>query len=293
MLFRLSSSFLLLLLLACEPSGILPVTPPSPPAASASPAAVRPAPTASPVTLPADGSAAPADIQLAHPEGLYNGNLTAWREQQGQTLYFLVEGSRDGGTVWGSGVYTDDSHLPMAAVHAGLLAPGETGIVALQMLPGQSAYTGASYGGIQSRDYGPWSGSFRFVGALAESPLPSESAEPTPGASPAVSGPVLDNPGNLTAYRDRVGQQLRIALRASTDGTVWGSGVYTDDSSLATAAVHAGLLQPGEQGIVTVEMLPGLGAYGSETRHGVTSRDYGLWQGSFRFVGPAEDIRRN
>lgn len=290
MLTRLTICLSLFLLLACEaqPGGpVLPAPTASarPPGPSPSPSVSPVSPTASPVSQPAEpGTVPPADIQLAHPEGIYNGNLTAWRGQQGQTLYFLVEGARDGGTVWGSEVYTDDSHLPMAAVHAGLLAPGETGIVALQILPGQSAYTGTSYGGIQSRDYGAWPGSFRFVGALAE---------PAPSPSPAVSGPVQDDPGNLTAYRNQVGQQLRIALRASTDGVVWGSGVYTDDSSLATAAVHAGLLQPGEQGIVTVEILPGLAAYDSESRNGVTSRDYGSWLGSFRFVGPAENIRRS
>lgn len=286
MRFRLTSPLLLLLLLACEPltPGPLPATP----VPGVSPA-LSPSPMATPSLAPrptAPGATPPADIQLAHPEGLYNGNLTQWREQQGQTLYFLIEAALDGGTVWGSEIYTDDSHLPMAAVHAGLLAPGETGIVAVQILPGQDAYSSSSFGGITSREYGAWSGSFRFVGALAETPVPAATPAPTPAP------PALDNPGNLIAYRSQVGQQLRIALRASTDGTVWGSGVYTDDSSLATAAVHAGLLQPGETGIVTVEILPGLGAYSGESRNGVSSRDYGPWQGSFRFVGPAENVRQ-
>ena len=35
-------------------------------------------------------------------------------------------------------------------------------------------------------------------------------------------------------------------LRARFDEPVWGDGVYTDDSSIGGAAVHAGLLQPGQ-----------------------------------------------
>ena len=34
----------------------------------------------------------------------------------------------------------------------------------------------------------------------------------------------------------------------ATSGTVWGTHTYTDDSSLAAAAVHAGVLEPGQAG---------------------------------------------
>ena len=41
------------------------------------------------------------------------------------TLVCEVTGSSQG-TVWGTDLYTDDSSIPAAAVHAGVLKDGET-----------------------------------------------------------------------------------------------------------------------------------------------------------------------
>src|SRR5262245_7666380 len=49
-----------------------------------------------------------------------------------------------------------------------------------------------------------------------------------------------------------LGAQMLFRLTGDLDGAVWGSDVYTHDSCLATAAVHAGALGPGEQGVVRV-----------------------------------------
>lgn len=68
-----------------------------------------------------------------------------------------------------------------------------------------------------------------------------------------------------------------------TGGTVWGTGPYTDDSSVCTAGVHAGTLGFGG-GRVVVEMRPGQTTYGGSARNGVTAADYGEWSGSFVVV---------
>jgi hypothetical protein len=71
-------------------------------------------------------------------------------------------------------------------------------------------------------------------------------------------------------------------------GSLWGTDVYTDDSSVALAAVHAGLLKVGERGLVQVTMLAGQNSYVGSTRNGVTSTSYGAWAGSFKLeAGPA------
>src|ERR1700710_91297 len=49
----------------------------------------------------------------------------------------------------------------------------------------------------------------------------------------------LPDPGNLTDYRDKVGQTFVFTVTGASDGSVYGDGVYTDDSQIATAAVHA------------------------------------------------------
>lgn len=64
---------------------------------------------------------------------------------------------------------------------------------------------------------------------------------------------------------------------------VWGTDVYTDDSSICTAAVHAGQINQTQGGIVTIGILPGRPSYYGSTRNGVTSMDYNSWPGSYSF----------
>ena len=60
--------------------------------------------------------------------------------------------------------------------------------------------------------------------------------------------------------------------------SVWGSNPYTTDSSLAAAAVHAGVLTVGETAVVKLKVKADPGAYTGSTKNGVTSSNYGPWQ---------------
>lgn len=64
---------------------------------------------------------------------------------------------------------------------------------------------------------------------------------------------------------------------------VWGTGLYTDNSSICAAAVHAGVIT-GEGGIVTIQEMDGLENYLGTERNGIRSRDYGAWFFSFMFI---------
>ena len=68
-----------------------------------------------------------------------------------------------------------------------------------------------------------------------------------------------------------------------TPGTVWGSDPYTADSSVCTAAVHAGKITLDEGGTVTIEFTPGRQAYGATTRNGITTYNYGQYPHSIVF----------
>jgi hypothetical protein len=65
---------------------------------------------------------------------------------------------------------------------------------------------------------------------------------------------------------------------------VWGSDLYTDDSSICSAAVHSGLITLREGGPVTIRMISGQGAYASTSRNGVSTIGYGRWHGSYIFL---------
>lgn len=103
----------------------------------------------------------------------------------------------------------------------------------------------------------------------------------TAGASgvTAASAPV-----SLTTYRNKVGQSFQFTVTGTTAGTVWGSDIYTDDSSVAAAAVHAGVLTAGQTKTVTITILAGQPAYSASTRNGVASKSWGAWTASFSFA---------
>lgn len=88
-----------------------------------------------------------------------------------------------------------------------------------------------------------------------------------------------------TEYRGQNGQQLTYTFPAGgTAYGIWGTDIYTDDSSIGTAAVHAGLITFASGGTVTIEIRAGQASYTGSTRNGVTTSSYGEWSGSFVFV---------
>jgi hypothetical protein len=67
-------------------------------------------------------------------------------------------------------------------------------------------------------------------------------------------------------------------------GLVYGDIIYSDDSSLAAAAVHAGLLSLGETKSVEVFILGAYKGFVSAFRNSIQSYSYPKWPGSFAFV---------
>src|ERR1019366_3575262 len=67
-------------------------------------------------------------------------------------------------------------------------------------------------------------------------------------------------------------------------GNVWGSGVYTADSTVCAAAVHAGAIGPGG-GMVSTKSTKGCPAYVGTLANGVTTTAWGQYATSFFFVG--------
>lgn len=87
-------------------------------------------------------------------------------------------------------------------------------------------------------------------------------------------------------YRGKNGQQFTFNCPANGKAsTVYGTDVYTDDSSICTAAVHQGLIKLESGGIVTIEIRNGQDAYIGSERNGITTSDFNNhWLGSFAFV---------
>ncbi|WP_368671292.1 LCCL domain-containing protein [Corallococcus exiguus] len=85
---------------------------------------------------------------------------------------------------------------------------------------------------------------------------------------------------NILSYRGQNGTQIRCGCGAVGAGAVWGTDLYTDDSSVCVAAVHAGAITTAG-GTVVVAIQPGQASYTGTTRNGITTLSYGAWSGSF------------
>lgn len=196
-------------------------------------------------------------------------SLSSYRDLVGLSVTLPVLATTSG-SVWGSDVYTDDSSVAAAAVHAGVLAPGEFAFVKITLLPGQSRYDGSARNGVTSQAYDAWDGSFRVEAA------------PQPWTVQLPGGEDASRLVQMSAMRGRTGTSFIVQAVGSANGPVWGTGVYTDDSAIASAAVHAGLLKPGELGFLRVTITAGRPSYDASERNGVKSQAYGPWEGSFR-----------
>jgi hypothetical protein len=122
-------------------------------------------------------------------------------------------------------------------------------------------------------------------------PTPSPSPAPVPPPTPAPSPPPPPSPSatpstgdNAVHLRGNNNLLYTFQIVGASNGSVWGSDVYTDDSNIASAAVHAGLVAVDESATVTIRILPGRDSYSGTTRNGVATLDYGSWDGSYEFV---------
>jgi LCCL domain len=197
----------------------------------------------------------------------WGASASAFRGQNGAHYVFTCPFYGTAGSVWGTDVYTDDSSVCTAAVHAGLITLAGGGSVTIEIRPGQSSYTGSTRNGITSSSYGVWSGSYAIVAATR--------------GNRGVGTGGSDWSASAAAFRTFTGARFAYTCPANgTPGQIWGTDVYTDDSSVCSAAVHAGVISPATGGSVTIEMREGQSAYTGSTRNGVTSAEYGPWYGS-------------
>jgi hypothetical protein len=94
----------------------------------------------------------------------------------------------------------------------------------------------------------------------------------------------LADPGTLHGLSGQVGKTFYFRVTGVGAGAgVWGTDVYTTDSALAVAAVHAGVLRPGQAGVVKVIIVGPHPAFMASTRNGITSNGYSAYAG-YRIV---------
>lgn len=235
------------------------------PATSPTPATIPTPPVSTPtppVSLPTSTSSVIAN---------WASNAVEYRGKIGQRYTFVCPANGSPGSIWGTDVYTDDSSICGAGVHTGTISKETGGDVTIEMVAGQTAYQGTLRNGIQTTGYGGWHGSYVVVAGK--------------------SGNKMGNITQLTwgdqadKYRGQNGLRLTCNCPAGGDASrLWGTDIYTDDSSICLAAVHAGLITKANGGQIVIEIRAGQASYAGSNRNGVQSAGYGGWHGSFAFV---------
>jgi hypothetical protein len=89
-------------------------------------------------------------------------------------------------------------------------------------------------------------------------------------------------PPHMLELGSSVGTSYYFRVRGEAEGPLWGTDVYTGDSALAVAAVHAGLVKPGESVVLKVTVMAPLPQYQGCVRNGVTSHDFGRYGSAYR-----------
>ena len=218
-------------------------------------------------------AAAPADTFAVELTTTLDGVESGVDRPAGTRIAVTCPAGARTATIWGTGTYTSDSAICVAATHAGALPGTEAGTVVVEVAGGLQAYEGTIRHGIASTAYPAWTQSFRFPDAV----------EPDPGDTA-----YFDHTGDWMTPPNRFPMQSGIIYRfvcppADGTGNVWGTDIYTDDSSICEAAVHAGVIGR-DGGTVHYERLGAQESFRGSVRNGVSSSDYAAWPGSFRFV---------
>jgi len=87
---------------------------------------------------------------------------------------------------------------------------------------------------------------------------------------------------DLPSLEKQIGHTFYFQATGNSGGRLWGTDVYTSDSDLGTACVHAGLLRVGESGVVKVTIVKPLTVFPGSQRHGVSSQAWtNGWSGAF------------
>lgn len=190
----------------------------------------------------------------------------------------------DAGSVWGSGIYTTDSAVCKAAVHAGAI-PASGGNVSPKATAGCASYAASTANGVTTSQWGPFAGSYFFPGhgdgkcaaaVVVAPPAPPRPAAPAPGAT---------CPAALSGFADAAtASEFNCSCGGGAAGSVYGSGVYTADSALCAAAQHAGAI-PAAGGTVKINKAAGCPKYTGTVANGMTTTSWGSYPASFFFVG--------
>jgi len=201
----------------------------------------------------------------------WEAKATSLNGKDGETLTLACSPGGAERSVWGSDIYTSDSSICTAAVHSGLITYQQGGTVTVELRPGRTIYGCSDRNGVTTSPYGTYQSSFVFKTPNTETVV-REVEDQTPVMWNTSASMVAFEAGKTFKFKCPAGGK---------ESAVWGTDIYTLDSSVCNAAVHAGKLTSESGGPVTIELRPGESTYKGSMRNGITSNDYGTYGSSY------------
>jgi len=216
-------------------------------------------------------STAPPSSAGAGTPTTWEANATSLSGAEGQTFTLACSPGGTAHSVWGSDVYTADSSICTAGVHSGLITLQQGGTVTIELRSARPIYGSSERNGVTTSPYGFYQRSFVFKTPNTEAVVREADAQT----------PVMWNTSASMVSGDS-GKTWKFKCPASgKESAVWGTDIYTIDSSICNAAVHAGKLNMESGGPVTIELRTGESAYKGSLRNGIKTNDYGAYGRSF------------
>ncbi|MGF1515651.1 MAG: LCCL domain-containing protein [Elainellaceae cyanobacterium] len=223
--------------------------------------------------------ALPASAIPSIPTVTWSDTAVPYEDRVGEDVTLFCPPAGTPAPTWGSDRYSSTSSVCTAAVHAGLITLEEGGAIAIRITPGEAA-TGSDRNEISTASRGATAASFTFTNPrdFVADVLPTAFGDLPlhPITWSTTASPSWRQTSTLEAYH----------CPAGGVEPVWGSGAYSQDSSLCTAAVHAGQITL-QGGPIVVQRLPGQGYYSGSVANGVRTGDRVGGSGSFRVVEAA------
>ena len=201
----------------------------------------------------------------------WEANATSLNGKDGETLTLACSPGGTAHSVWGSDIYTADSSICTAGVHSGLITYQQGGTVTIELRPGRTIYGCSERNGVTTSSYGSYQHSFVFKTPNTEAVV-REAEEQTPVLWNTSASMASFEPGKTLKFK---------CPSSGKESAVWGTDIYTLDSSICNAAVHAGKLTTESGGAVTIELRPGESSYKGTTRNGIKTNDYEKYGQSF------------
>jgi hypothetical protein len=190
-------------------------------------------------------------------------NVMFARGQNGREITFVCPPGEPA-SIYGSDVYTDDSSVCTAAVHAGVIDL-RGGAITVTIQPGRRKYEGSTRNDVESSGWDTHEGSFTVSKVTARGQVDWTTTAKGLAGSPIQELTVTCPPGG-------------------SPESIWGTDIYSDDSSICAAAVHAGVITLAKGGPVTLRAGRAQRSLAASKRNGVESGEYGAYESTFVFA---------